>query len=411
MNEFLHVPSLIVAASMTGACVSVSHLLIWRAVRKEVCVLIWGIAYGLTTISMILVGLRGYIPALWSIVIGNAILLLALGLIWLGYRRFIGKVPGRDRLIALLGASIWLAFACDRTIFADINIRARVISTMQILYLLVLAVELIRQYRREPLPALILTVGVVLFQQTILVSRVVYLSFFPLDPSNPALPHGTLIGLTLVGSTAVLIFSGLLQLALVAQRSERRFRIASETDELTRLANRRRFLNEVLPRLAHGPVNGALALFDLDHFKRINDTHGHLIGDRTLIEFAGLLSKGAPQNAITARVGGEEFAVFFPETDAATATILAERIRRLTHAYRLETAKGELRFTVSGGIADVAEVGPHYEALHSAADAALYRAKSGGRNRLIVYRADSAVTGSVLCQAGQRPSTSASAAI
>lgn len=411
VGEFLHVPSLIVAASMTGACVSASHLLIWRVVKKEICVLIWGVAYALATISMILVGLRGYIPALWSIVIGNAMLLLAFGLIWLGYRRFIGKVAGRDRLIALLGALVWLAFACDQASFADINLRTRVISAMQILYLLVLAVELVRQYRREPLPALILTVGVVLFQQTMLVARVVYLSLFPLDPADSALPHGMLIGLTLVGSTAVVIFSGLLQLALVAQRSEQRFRIAAETDELTRLANRRRFLNEVLPRLASCPGHGALVLFDLDHFKRINDTHGHLIGDRTLMEFASILSTVVPEKAITARVGGEEFAVFFPEADAATAAIVAERIRRLTQDYRSETAKGELRFTVSGGIADVAEIGSNYEALHSAADAALYKAKSGGRNRLVTHSDDLMVQHPAFSQSGKRPGPSASAAI
>lgn len=388
MNEFLHVPSLIIAASMTGACVSASHLLIWRAVKKEVCVLIWGVAYALATIAMIMVGLRGYIPALWSIVVGNAMLLLSFGLIWLGYRRFIGKVAGNDRFLAAFGAIIWLAFACYPQLFADINFRANLIAAMQITYLVILSIELVQQYREEPLPALFLTVVVVAFQEAMLAARVVYIFFFPLDPAVAALPSGALIGLTLIGSTAVLIFSGLLQLALVAQRSERRFRIASETDELTGLANRRRFLNEVLPRLADSDGHNALILFDLDHFKRVNDTHGHLVGDRTLIEFARILRKVAPESAITARVGGEEFALFLPNANAMAAAVLAERIRKLSHAYRLETAKGELRFTISAGVAGVAEVGSDYETLHSAADAALYRAKSGGRNRVVTHRAD-----------------------
>lgn len=388
MNEFLHVPSLIIAASMTGACISASHLLIWRAVRKEVCVLIWGVAYGIATISMIMVGLRGYIPALWSIIIGNAMLLLSFGLIWLGYRRFIGKVAGNDRFLAALGALIWFAFACYPHLFADINFRASLIAAMQITYLLVLGVELFRQYRKEPLPALVLTIAVIAFQETMLVARIIYIFFFPLDPAIAALPNGTLIGLTLIGSTAVLIFSGLLQLALVAQRSERRFRIASETDELTGLANRRRFLSEVLPQLATSDGHNALILFDLDHFKRVNDTHGHLVGDRTLVEFARILRKAAPENAITARIGGEEFALFLPHANAAQAAILAERVRKLSHAYRLDTAKGALRFTISAGVAGVAEVGSDYETLHGAADAALYRAKSGGRNRVAIHRAD-----------------------
>ncbi|WP_370674324.1 GGDEF domain-containing protein [Pleomorphomonas sp. PLEO] len=335
-----------------------------------------------------MLGLRGHIPALWSITVSNAMLLLVSGLIWLGYRRFFGKVAGHDRLFALLGALIWGALACDQGLFADINFRTYVISAMQFAYLLVLSLELVRQCRKERLPALALTLMVIVFQQAMLIARMIYIFFFPLDPSITSLPSGNLIGLTLIGTMAVLVLSGLLQMALVAQRSERRFRIAAETDELTGLANRRCFLNEVLPRLADRSDRGALALFDLDHFKRINDTHGHLIGDRTLIEFAYILAGAAPKNAVTARVGGEEFALFLPDASVATATILAEHIRQLTHAYRLDTAKGELRFTVSGGVAGVAEVGSDYESLNSAADFALYKAKSEGRNRVAIHRPD-----------------------
>lgn len=411
MSEFLHVPSLIIAASVTGACVSASHLLIWRVVRNDVCVLIWGVAYGLATISMIVVGLRGYIPAPWSILVGNAMLLLAYGLIWLGYRRFIGKVAGRDRLFALFGTLAWLAFAGDRELFADINSRAYAVSAIQFLYLLILGFDLVRQCRKERLPALILTVGVIGFQQAMLVARTIYLLLFPLEPTLAALPNDTVIGLTMVGSMAVLVFSGLLQLALVAQRSERRFRIAAETDELTGLANRRRFLKEVLPCLRANPGHGALALFDLDHFKRINDTHGHPIGDRTLIEFAGILAKVAPENAVTARVGGEEFALFLPDASAAIAATLTERIRQLTHTFRLTTVKGELRFTVSGGVASVAEVGSDYEALHSAADSALYEAKSDGRNRIALHRQDPPIPHLTFSRTGDGSSRPAPAAI
>lgn len=389
---FLDVPSLVIAAAVTGACVSASHLLIWNAVRNEISVLIWGIAYSLVTIALVMLGLRGHIPDFLSITASNAMLLLASGLIWLGYRRFIGKIAARDYLFVPLGTLIWLAFACDRQLFADINFRTYIVSTVQFFQLLVLVVELIRHCRKEPSPALSLTVGVIIFQQVMLAVRVTSLALFPLDPSAVTLPSGTLISLTLVGSTAVVVFSGLLQLALVAQRSERQFRIAAETDELTGLANRRYFLSEIMPRLADGSGQGALALFDLDHFKHINDTHGHLAGDRTLAEFASILAKVAPERAVTARVGGEEFALFLPDADADMAATVAERIRQLSHGCVLETAKGELRFTVSGGIASVADVGSDYETLHNAADFALYKAKSEGRNRVIIHRPDSRAT-------------------
>ncbi len=411
MSELLHVPSLVIAASVTGACVSAGHLLVWRAVRSEVGVLIWGIAYGLATMAMVMLGLRGHIPAFWSITVSNAMLLLASGQIWLGYRRFFGKVAGLDRFLALLGPLVWLALACDQELFADFNFRTHAISAMQFLYLLTLGFELVRQCRKECLQALVLTIALIVFQETMLVSRTVYLFFYPLNSTGMTLPNGTLIGLTLIGSMAVLVFSGLLQLALVARRSEQRFRIAAETDELTGLANRRRFLNEVLPRLATRPANSALILFDLDHFKHINDTYGHLTGDRALVAFAQILVKAAPRDAQTARVGGEEFALFLPDENMATAAALAERVRLLTQGYRMENGKGDLRLTVSGGIASVAEVGTDYETLHSAADAALYIAKSEGRNRVALHRPDPARPYLAFSRTDDRSSRPTSAAV
>lgn len=386
VSTLLHVPSLLIAAAITGACVSASHLLTWRAVRNEVSVLLWGVAYGLTTLSMIMAGLRGTIPAFLSIVVSNALLLFALGLVWLGYRRFIDKVGSHDRLLAALGGLVWLAFACDRQLFADINLRVHVVSAVQFIYLLAVASDLVDHRRKEPLPALSLTAAAIVVQQALLMARVVYLLISPLDSTTVILPTGTPIALSLIGSTGFIVFFGVLQLALVGQRSERRYRIAAETDGLTGLANRRRFLDDVLSHLAGAPSRGALILFDLDHFKRINDTHGHLTGDRALVEFAGILANATPDRAVAARIGGEEFALFLPEGDTATAALLAEHIRQLTRAFALEAVKDELRITVSVGVADIAEVGPDYEALHSAADVALYKAKSEGRDRVAVYR-------------------------
>lgn len=388
MNTLLHVPSLLIAAAVTGACVSVSHLLIWRAVRSEISVLFWGVAYGLATLSMVMVGLRGYIPVFLSIVVSNTMLLLSLGFVWFGYRRFIGNTGRYDPVVALVGGVFWLVFAGYPPLFADINLRVQAVSVVQLAYLVAIAVDLFVHWRKEPLPALLLTVGVIAAQQALLTVRIVYLVIFPVDPGTTDIPSGTPIALSLIGSTGFIVFFGLLQLALVGQRSERRFRIAAETDGLTGLANRRRFLDHILSHLATSADRGALILFDLDHFKHINDTYGHLMGDRALTEFAAILGKATPERAIAARIGGEEFALFLPDTNVAAATGLAEQIRELTQAFELETPRGSLRITVSGGVAGVIEIGPNYEALHSAADVALYKAKSAGRNRIAVHRQD-----------------------
>ena len=386
VSTLFHVPSLLMAAAVAGACVSTSHLLIWRGVRNEISVPLWGVAYGLCTAAMIMIGLRGVIPGFLSIVVSNSLLLVAVGLVWFGYRRFIGKIGRYDRFLALLGGLVWLAFACHHKLFADINLRTHAVSVVQSAYLLAIAYELVEHRRKEPLPSLSLTVAAIAVQLALLIARTIHLLIFPLDTSTDTLPSGTPLALTLVGSIGFVVFLGLLQFALVGQRSERRFRVAAETDGLTGVANRRRFLSEVLSHLASSPASGAMILFDLDHFKSINDTHGHLTGDRALVEFANILAKATPQRAVAARIGGEEFALFVPDGNAAAAAALAEDIRRLTHAFELSTTNGRLHMTVSVGVADVAEVGSDYETLHGAADVALYRAKSDGRDRVAVYR-------------------------
>lgn len=386
VSTLLYVPSLLIAAAVTVACVSATHLLIWRGERNEVSVPLWGIAYGLCTLAMIMIGLRGKIPAFLSVVVSNTILLVAVGFLWLGYRRFIGKNGRHDRFLAMLGGLAWLAFACDRQIFADINVRTHVVSAIQSSYLLAVAFDLVDHRRKEPLPALSLTVAAIAVQQALLIVRTVHLLLSPLDADMATLPSGAPIAMTLIGSIGFVVFLGLLQLALVGQRSERRFRAAAETDGLTGLANRRRFLREVLSHLAGNPARGTLVLFDLDYFKHVNDTHGHLTGDRALVEFARILAKATPERAVAARIGGEEFALFLPGDEAATSAVLADEIRQLTQALELGTANGNLRITVSVGVADIAEVGIDYEMLHAAADIALYKAKREGRDRVVVYR-------------------------
>ena len=386
MSTLLHVPSLLIAAAVAGACVSTSHLLTWRGVRNEISVPLWGAAYGLYTLAMMMAGLRGVIPGFLSIVVSNALLLVAGGLVWFGYRHFIGKIGRHDRFLALLGGLAWLAFACHQKLFADINLRIHAVSLVQSIYLLAIAHDLVGHKRKESLPSLSLTVAAIVVQQVLLIARTIHLLISPIDANAATLPSGTPIALMLIGSMGFVVLLGLLQFALVGQRSERRFRVAAETDGLTGLANRRRFLSEVLSHLASSPTRGAMILFDLDHFKSINDTHGHLAGDRALVEFASILAKATPDRAVAARIGGEEFALFLPDGDAAAAADLAEDIRRLTHAFELSTTNGKLRMTVSIGVADIAEVGSDYESLHSAADVALYRAKSEGRDRIVVYR-------------------------
>jgi diguanylate cyclase (GGDEF)-like protein/PAS domain S-box-containing protein len=157
----------------------------------------------------------------------------------------------------------------------------------------------------------------------------------------------------------------------------------AETDALTGLPNRRAFLRHIEPRLARAAGQSlSLAIFDLDHFKAVNDTHGHTAGDAALAQVAGVLRQLSGPNRYFARLGGEEF-VLVAEQISLTAMIeLCEEVRRRIAELDLESHDG-VRFgtTASAGIARIGEPMTAAEAL-SAADLPLYAAKKAGRNRV-----------------------------
>jgi two-component system cell cycle response regulator len=157
-------------------------------------------------------------------------------------------------------------------------------------------------------------------------------------------------------------------------------------DGLTEAWNKRTFEAEVAreclrARRYDRPLS--LILFDLDHFKEINDARGHLCGDMVLKKIAALAKSILRAEQILARVGGEEFAVLCPETPLAGATILAERLREATEQYDHTYANETLHVTSSFGVAQIPAEGGWTE-FFAAADAALYASKREGRNRVTV---------------------------
>jgi two-component system cell cycle response regulator len=138
------------------------------------------------------------------------------------------------------------------------------------------------------------------------------------------------------------------------------------------------YLNRSL--MGGGPVS--ILLCDIDHFKRVNDIHGHAAGDDVLREFGRRLSQNIRPADLACRYGGEEFVVIMPDTSQALATAAGERLRQIIGEEGFRINRGdELRVTMSGGVATVVP-GDSLDALLQRADDALYRAKSGGRNRV-----------------------------
>lgn len=157
-------------------------------------------------------------------------------------------------------------------------------------------------------------------------------------------------------------------------------------DALTRLYTKRHFVSQLARYCATSRRTGAalgLVLCDIDHFKKVNDTHGHLTGDLVLAEVAAAIRATIREYDSAYRYGGEEMAVILPEAPLGAARALAERLRQAIEAKAFPTAKGEvLRVTASFGVATFTEKDAAPEALVAAADEALYDAKHGGRNRV-----------------------------
>lgn len=155
-------------------------------------------------------------------------------------------------------------------------------------------------------------------------------------------------------------------------------------DGLTGVNNKRFFLDAMdreIPRARRHQRPLSLVMMDLDHFKGINDTFGHLAGDFVLKEFAQLVKSRLRPDDILARYGGEEFAVILPETDRDGACKIADEIRKMVAAHRFEFEREPVSVTLSCGVAQLAE---GWDVLHfvKAADDRLYVAKNSGRNQV-----------------------------
>lgn len=172
----------------------------------------------------------------------------------------------------------------------------------------------------------------------------------------------------------ILVAVGVFRLMRHARRVHLQLNTLANTDELTGLFNRRHF-----NRLGAGMQRQGLALLllDLDHFKQVNDTYGHSVGDQVLRELGRILSLHCPQGGYPARLGGEEFAVLLPAMTAGRLYDLAEHIRLAVAAMRIEPS---VQLTTSVGMGCL-HSGETLEQLQQRTDRALYRAKALGRNR------------------------------
>ncbi|OCP24157.1 MULTISPECIES: GGDEF domain-containing protein [unclassified Ensifer] len=295
-------------------------------------------------------------------------------LFWIGLRRLSGQSRRRADWLALAipltGAVVGLI-----THFHVVNYaRASAFNSGAFLFLAASAFAVVSDRKGEPLPvrtifAASLTIGAML-------CLVVVVGL--LRPAVVPITTTYAFFLLIISHFAIALFA----LVLVKERAEAALRRTADTDMLTGVGNRRWFLSQ-LPRL--GWKDDALAVMDLDFFKRVNDRFGHQAGDQVLIAFAELVRANLRATDCFARLGGEEFGLYLPKTNEVQAQAIAERLRLATEQLHVRFDGQRVALSVSIGVVVGRGVENSWEELFSMADAALYQAKDAGRNRVIAY--------------------------
>lgn len=233
---------------------------------------------------------------------------------------------------------------------------------------------------------------------TVLVATANHLSPTPVSPRGMGTFYASLVSLSVIFHVYT---SRSVSFHAAMVNSQARLRHLADRDALTGLLNARSFNRqcEHLTQLAQREGTRFAVLFiDLDHFKRVNDQHGHDAGDDVLRGVASTLAQRLRKTDVLGRVGGEEFVAFLPGADSAKATLVAETLRQAIEGLKFNTLKGAtLQVTASIGVAADHMMGLSHADLQRQADQAMYRAKAEGRNRV-----------SQLCAAEQQaPSTQA----
>ncbi len=202
--------------------------------------------------------------------------------------------------------------------------------------------------------------------------------------------------LTLINYTVIMLISSILLVsynekissyhAELLQQNEVLKKLA-HYDDLTEIMSRRHFMdvaNHYFSAALRNKTPISMLMLDIDHFKRINDRHGHHIGDQMLILFTQEIAKLLRKSDIFGRLGGEEFGIILFETETNGAQILAEKIRMTVEALRYPHAEKMIKMTTSIGIAEKIDADEHVEKLMIRSDQALYQSKKAGRNRISV---------------------------
>jgi diguanylate cyclase (GGDEF)-like protein len=375
-SNLLDFTSLLLAVGFSGVCLSATLLGVWTSARRDSFLLTW--ASGV----MLLVG---HVLAYWTYVQSPSISLLSV-VLWLlavGLAMLYGAAhqfcTRRSPLGPSLLAAIPVILLEATLLLAGYDGAAMVVENAGALVVLGLTASIYFRHRRDaPIPMVALAlmyaacgVSFGLCGMMLVVGREWVIGHAPKNWAED---------LSIMVAVASMTGIGALSLGLNQARNAARHRVASLIDPLTGAMNRRALFD----RYGDRPFGAfmAIVMFDLDHFKGINDTYGHALGDEVLRRFAEVARRHLRSSDDLVRLGGEEFALLMPRVTEEDAQGLARLICGEFAACSFATETGTLSCTVSAGIGFGRAEGAKLEEVLHRADAALYAAKRGGRNRI-----------------------------
>jgi diguanylate cyclase (GGDEF)-like protein len=328
--------------------------------------------------------LRGHAPEVVPIAFGNGLLALATALHVRAYERFDGRrEPARwpipfAALASALLVALW-ALGVGYTTRAIVASVGLAVTTLTGAWVLARDGGLREERSRS------ICIGLGAFAGVCMLVRIGLLLAHPADDVNimhPSLERS----IAFFPAMLYTLGGGLGFLVMHRERSEARARELALTDPMTGCANRRALEDRVRGELDHARRTGrpvTVIVTDIDRFKRVNDTYGHAVGDEVIRHVAATIRGGIRTSDVVARYGGEEFCVLLRDADVEAAHALAERLRVAVRSRAVRAGRVELQVTASFGVAVYdATAEDSWEALFRRADAALYRAKESGRDRV-----------------------------
>jgi diguanylate cyclase (GGDEF)-like protein len=368
-----------------AATLAVLLVAIWLHARDQRHFLWFGLGFGLQAVGLGMVGLRDQIPDLISVQVGNV---LSLGG-FVCWGRALCAFDGRKTPFYVgLPAAIWIVGNLVPELRAEFGYRMAIYDVAAAAGLVVLGILALKgnfsteRYRSMLAAVWFVQAGACLVF-AYLATRIMPQSFNEMTLA---------IAVSIVGLVSFVIAMTLVA-KMMMDRSEERLQALVRSDPLTGALNRRGFLDAYENLLATAPTGViALVVFDLDHFKQVNDVHGHQVGDQVLLEFVSVCSSLLPQRAAFGRTGGEEFAAVLLVKEARDAALFAETVRMALAEREIETGKDPIRVTTSIGIAVSPRATADFDRMTAQADSALYAAKAQGRNRTSVKSGATIVT-------------------